>query len=196
MPDVNIKYRGNSISTMNATGRKTLTCSGKLCDSNIEVEYTKPATPTPSNLITNGDFSDGTTGWSSLQAQSSIQVSGGKLQLIHNTTSNRNYGVSYAVNLTAGHLYLVHFKLTKSIVDTDSDARGIRVMFGGISGQQAGAMTGITEGTTFEAWACAEADSNQTSLSWTFLGNIATAASNDVMFELWFAEMYDITDIV
>lgn len=43
MAEVDIKYRGVSIATMNATGRKTLGTHGKYCDSDIVVEYTKPA---------------------------------------------------------------------------------------------------------------------------------------------------------
>ena len=43
MAEVDIKYRGVSIATMNATGRKTLGTQEKYCDSDIVVEYTKPA---------------------------------------------------------------------------------------------------------------------------------------------------------
>ena len=42
MADVTIKYRGSNIATLDATGTKTLNTSGKYCDSNIVVEYTKP----------------------------------------------------------------------------------------------------------------------------------------------------------
>lgn len=49
MADINIKYRGVSIATMNATGRKTLGTQGKYCDSDIVVEYTKPAQPVIEN---------------------------------------------------------------------------------------------------------------------------------------------------
>ena len=43
MADVNIKYRGSSIATMSATGTKTLGTQGKYCDSDVVVEYAKPA---------------------------------------------------------------------------------------------------------------------------------------------------------
>lgn len=43
MADVDIKYRGNSIATMSASGTTTLGTQGKYCDSDIVVEYTKPA---------------------------------------------------------------------------------------------------------------------------------------------------------
>jgi hypothetical protein len=45
MADVNIKYRGSSIATMSATGTKTLGTQGKYCDSDVVVEYSKPAQP-------------------------------------------------------------------------------------------------------------------------------------------------------
>ena len=43
MADVTIKYRGSIISTMSASGTKTLQTEGKYCDSDIDVEYDKPA---------------------------------------------------------------------------------------------------------------------------------------------------------
>lgn len=43
MAEVDIKYRGNSIATMNASGTKTLGTQNKYCDSDIVVEYTQPA---------------------------------------------------------------------------------------------------------------------------------------------------------
>lgn len=146
------------------------------------------------NLISNNDFSDGTTGWSALQTNySSIALSGGKLVLTHTTTSNRNYGVSCSVNTQAGHTYLIEYKLTKTIVDTDGDARGISVKFGGINGQVVGMINGITQDQTITRMVAGTADSNLTSISITFLGNIATAASNDSMMEIWYCNMYDIT---
>lgn len=47
MHDIDIKYRGNSIASMSVSGSKTLQTEGKYCDSDIVVEYTKPAAPTP-----------------------------------------------------------------------------------------------------------------------------------------------------
>lgn len=42
--DVNINYKGSSIATMDDTGTKKLLTSGKYCESDIEVAYTKPTT--------------------------------------------------------------------------------------------------------------------------------------------------------
>lgn len=43
MSDVNISYKGTSIATMDASGTKTLQTSGKYCEGDITVSYTKPA---------------------------------------------------------------------------------------------------------------------------------------------------------
>lgn len=57
MSDVNIKYKGASIADLNATGKKTLLTSGKYCEADIEVEYTKPGggANIDTKTITNSD---------------------------------------------------------------------------------------------------------------------------------------------
>lgn len=52
MADVDIKYKGSSIATMNASGTKTLQASGKYCEGNIEVVYADPEKPTQSKTVT------------------------------------------------------------------------------------------------------------------------------------------------
>ena len=49
MADVEIKYKGASIATMNETGTKTLKTSEKYCEDNITVSYTKSAVPAETN---------------------------------------------------------------------------------------------------------------------------------------------------
>ena len=51
MADVEIKYKGASIATLNETGTKTLKTSAKYCESDISVSYTKPAAPAETNHI-------------------------------------------------------------------------------------------------------------------------------------------------
>ncbi len=48
MSDVSILYRNSEITSLSNTGIKTLETGGKYCDSDIEIQYTKPAAPTPS----------------------------------------------------------------------------------------------------------------------------------------------------
>lgn len=47
MSEVNINYKGSTIATMDASGTKTLQTSGKYCEGNVEVVYTRPSAPTP-----------------------------------------------------------------------------------------------------------------------------------------------------
>lgn len=49
MADVEIKYKGASIAALDASGTKTLKTSGKYCESDITVSYTKPAVPAETN---------------------------------------------------------------------------------------------------------------------------------------------------
>lgn len=49
MADVEIKYKGASIAALDASGTKTLKTSGKYCESDITVSYTKSAVPAETN---------------------------------------------------------------------------------------------------------------------------------------------------
>ncbi len=197
MADITLTYKGSTIATINSSGTTTLGTSGKYCEDDITLQYVRPGGGgTPTNMIANWDFHDGTNGWSSINTQASISVSSGKLILTHNTTSNRNYGVYCNVTVQTGHIYLIEYKLTKSMVDTDSDARGIIIGFGTTSDQEITRITGVTQGTTLENVTAARADASATQIRITFLGSIATAASSDSMLEFEYVKMYDITDLI
>lgn len=47
MSEVAISYKGSNIATMDASGTKTLLTQGKYCEDDIDVVYTRPATPAP-----------------------------------------------------------------------------------------------------------------------------------------------------
>ena len=49
MADVEIKYKGASIAALDASGTKTLKTSGKYCEDDITVSYTKSAVPAETN---------------------------------------------------------------------------------------------------------------------------------------------------
>lgn len=49
MADVEIKYKGAVIATLDETGTKTLKTSGKYCEDDITVSYTKSAVPAETN---------------------------------------------------------------------------------------------------------------------------------------------------
>ena len=61
MSDISISYKGNTIATMDATGTKTLLTSGKYCEDDISIAYTKPSggVSQPSNDVNFIDY-DGT----------------------------------------------------------------------------------------------------------------------------------------
>lgn len=71
MADVNITYKGASIATMDASGTKTLETSGKYCEGDITVSYTKPSggnTPSGTKQITitaNGTITEDVTNYAS-----------------------------------------------------------------------------------------------------------------------------------
>lgn len=48
MSEVNINYKGSTIASMDASGTKTLQTSGKYCEDDVEVVYTRPTPPVPS----------------------------------------------------------------------------------------------------------------------------------------------------
>ena len=61
MADVSITYKGASIATMDASGTKTLETSGKYCEGDITVAYTRPSsgiTPSGSISITTNGIHD------------------------------------------------------------------------------------------------------------------------------------------
>lgn len=157
--------------------------------------------PAPTNMITNGDFSAAgatTDGWSSIRpAYSSIAISGGKLVLTHTGQNNSLYGIQLS-NLTieSGHTYYLRFKATKTMEDTDGDARILDIKFNGTAADNILCIRALTQNTIVENVCAHVAESSNTNLQITFGGNIATAASNESMLELSYIEMYDITDIV
>lgn len=78
MSDVTIKYKGQSIATMDASGTKTLGTHGKYCEGDIAVEYTKPAAPSGTKQISiteNGTVTEDVTNYAS--AEITVDVQGG-----------------------------------------------------------------------------------------------------------------------
>ena len=45
MSEININYKGSKIAGMDASGTKTLLTSGKYCEADIAVVYTRPSIP-------------------------------------------------------------------------------------------------------------------------------------------------------
>lgn len=65
MADISVKYNGNVIAEMSESGKKTLLTSGKYCEKDIEINYTKP-TSAPSgvqNVKVYDKTYDNSSGW-------------------------------------------------------------------------------------------------------------------------------------
>jgi hypothetical protein len=80
MSDVTIKYKGQSIATMDASGSKTLGTQGKYCEGDIGVEYVKPAAPTGTKQISitqNGTTTEDVTNYASAEITVDVQGGGG-----------------------------------------------------------------------------------------------------------------------
>lgn len=75
MSDIDITYKGASIATMNASGTKTLLTSGKYCEDDIEIDYTKPDVTVDSLTITSGGTYTAPTG----HAYSPVTVASGSV---------------------------------------------------------------------------------------------------------------------
>lgn len=56
MSDITINYKGSAISTMDASGTKTLLTEGRYCEDDIEVVYVKPGGGGSANLIASGTY--------------------------------------------------------------------------------------------------------------------------------------------
>lgn len=176
------------------TGKKFHKADGSLATGTFSI-------PVPTNMISNGDFSQAgatTDGWAAYSPyQSSIAVADGKLILTHTVTNNRLYGVKCAVNTQADHIYYVRYKIKKTESDSDSDAKILRFILGAdYSGQEATRVLNIDQNNIIENVFAIKATANSSNLVIIFGGNISTEASNNPMLELYYIEMYDITDIV
>lgn len=152
------------------------------------------------NLIENGDFSVSgatTDGWSAMSAShSTIAVSGGALVLTHTVTSSRNYGIDYDVSTQAGHTYLVRYKYKKTLSATSSNAQTVYALLRGVKDNYLSRVSEIAQNDIIENVGMITTDSANTQLRFSFGGSITQAAANDSMLELYYVELYDITDII
>ena len=80
MADVSITYKGNEITSMSATGTKTLLTKGQYCEDDFTVAYTQPSAPSPSlqakTNITPTTSSQIITADQGYDGLSSVQVNG------------------------------------------------------------------------------------------------------------------------
>lgn len=148
------------------------------------------------NLIVNGDFSvpgATTDGWTALNSKSSLSVANGRLVLTHNTTGNGRYSISCAVDTIAGHTYFLKFKYKKTLADATA-SRIVDIRLGGLDGELVNRKPDLQPNDIVENVTAITASANSSSVVFMFGGNIGLTASNDSMLELYYFEMYDVTD--
>lgn len=164
--------------------------------------------PHPDNLIANGDFSaQGATtdGWTTTYpARCEVNVTNSRLVLTVTNKSNVNYGIIYSVDIEANHTYLIRYKYKKTLGGSDSDGKKVRVLFGDIStgnnsgNQEVSRMYDLTQNDIVENLGCQKANTDYNTISLCFDNAITSTAceNGDSLLELYYIEMYDITDVV
>lgn len=89
MSDVTIKYKGQSIATMDATSSKTLHTQGKYCEGDIGVEYVKPVAPSGTKQISiteNGTTTEDVAAYANAEITVNVQGGGSSIQLLGTIT--------------------------------------------------------------------------------------------------------------
>ena len=113
MSEVNINYKGSKIAGMDASGTKTLLTSGKYCEGDISVEYTRPNTtptlqsktnisPTTSSQTISAD--SGYDGLSSVQINAMPSGTAGTPSATKGTVSSHSISVTPSVTNTTGYI--------------------------------------------------------------------------------------------
>ena len=111
MSDVTIKYKGQSIATMDASGTKTLGTQGKYCEGDIGVEYVKPAGPSGTKSITisqNGTTTEDVAAYANAEIIVNVQGGGDENPVLkdvvfvdYDGTVVQNYSASEFLALSA-----------------------------------------------------------------------------------------------
>ena len=118
MADITISYKGNTIAEVSASGTTTLGTSGKYCEDDISIAYTKPS----------GSYIGGTVAWNQLLSLTSktvndvsVSVSNGKISYSGTASSSggrTNFISDTDFNVVSGHKYFCSV-----IGDTNSNLR-------------------------------------------------------------------------
>jgi hypothetical protein len=110
MSDVSISYKGAEIAALDASGTKTLLTSGKYCEGDIEVAYTKPSggggNPIEKTVYTHAQdwISDGTGNTAAFKNAYFTKGAGMYYATIENNNATGNYKGISAIAAIGGML--------------------------------------------------------------------------------------------
>lgn len=91
MADITVSYKGTTIAEVSASGTTTLGTSGKYCEDDISIAYTKPS----------GSYIGGTVVWNQLQENGNFE-STSNINAYNGTISASNGVLSYTVSSLGG----------------------------------------------------------------------------------------------
>ena len=123
------EYR-NGFPTTNS-GIITLQINGDLTIDNHTpiVEYLKDGDWTELNLgpelVTNGDFSDGTTGWEAGDSESTLSIDDGQLKLLNDGTDSTAAMAATAINIVSGATYAIRYESAQGTSANTATIMGI-----------------------------------------------------------------------
>lgn len=102
MSEVNINYKGSTIATMDASGTKTLQTSGKYCEGNVEVVYTKPSGTSKNVQVVQGTTRTTSSSMTAIGAEMTVSKTGTYDVYWSGYRSNTSASYTYATQLYVG----------------------------------------------------------------------------------------------
>ncbi len=144
-------------------------------------------------LIPNGDFSDGTTGWDGNgNPYASLTVTDGVLSCVASGSTNRTWRARTNVNITAGHKYALCGSFKRTYSGNDVDANRTDIFFGGNENETVGSIDTPTAGTVYSLNMIAAPTKNNTQMIIGTSGSVNSSADTP-MFDLSNVMLIDLT---
>lgn len=136
-------------------------------------------------LVDNGNFADGTTGWSG-SSYVTKSVENSRLKIGTSNSSNRAYSISHSCQITNGHKYYVSFGIKRTIA---SASYGSASTFSSTMG---GSFTlSLNTDTKREYIAAAASDYSTITIE----KSVCKPNTGDALFELWDVNVFDLTQM-
>jgi len=144
-------------------------------------------------IIRNGNFADGATGWTASTAYSSVSVSAGVLTLYHTGTSTRSYGVQTTASVVAEHKYLFAANYVRRKIGDDADLK--KLVLKGNTTVLCTLATNVEPDVAMRVRSVFASPTDYQTLDIRFGGSVSNPYSedNDKLFELSNVNLFDLT---